>query len=331
MTKKILSLLLLLFAAHSLWAQQITLTDAKALHRSQDTLQKIAAEMLRGKNDEARGKAVVEFIPHLVRALKIKYAYFYPFDSLKSISIKYPKDSTFRIFTWLEESDNGVFHHHGAIQMNTKDGSLKLFPLLDASDNIVNTDTVTSNKAWYGCLYYNIVQQHFFNQEYYTLCGWDGNTLRSQKKLLEMLTFKNGEPVFGGPFFSYEEDSVKLPTKNRFFLEYKKDANVTLNYYPDMDQIVFDHLISENNEPTKKYTYVPDMDYEGFKWKGGKWVHINKIFHDALPNGKPPVPQPMDMKSKDNTHIQSEDEVKQQKAAAAAAQQQKAGMKKKKP
>ncbi|HEY0273473.1 MAG TPA: hypothetical protein VGC22_09835, partial [Chitinophaga sp.] len=181
--------------------------------------------------------------------------------------------------------------------------------------------------AWYGCLYYNIVQTHFFNQEYYTLCGWDGNNPRSQKKLLEMLTFKNGQPVFGGPYFSFEEDSAKRPTQNRFFLEYKKEASVTLNYYPDMDEIVYDHLISESNEPSRKYTYVPDMDYEAFKWKNGKWVHIDKIFHDALPNGKPPVPAPLDIKSKDNTHIQSEEEVQAQKAEAA--QQQKGGSKKK--
>ncbi len=328
MTKKCLSLFLLCcFGLHQLHAQKLAPQDEKALHRSQDTLQKIADQMLHGKNDDARQDALEAFIPKLVRALKTTNSFYFPFDSLQTISIKYPKDSTFRIFTWLQETDNGFFRHHGAIQMNTPNGSLKLFALIDSSDAMANQDTITSNQAWYGCLYYNIVQTHFFNQEYYTLCGWDGNNPRSQKKLLEMLTFKNGQPVFGGPYFSFEEDSAKRPTQNRFFLEYKKEASVTLNYYPDMDEIVYDHLISESNEPSRKYTYVPDMDYEAFKWKNGKWVHIDKIFHDALPNGKPPVPAPLDIKSKDNTHIQSEEEVQAQKAEAA--QQQKGGSKKK--
>ncbi|PUZ27086.1 hypothetical protein GA0116948_104130 [Chitinophaga costaii] len=322
MTKKFSSLLLLLcLSLQALHAQKLLPQDEKALRRSQDTLQKVADQMLHGLNDNIKQNALEAFIPKLVRALKTNNSFYFPFDSLQTISIKYPKDSTFRIFTWLQETDNGFFQHHGAIQLNTPDGSLKLFALIDSSDAIVNRDTITSNKAWYGCLYYNIVQTHFFNQEYYTLLGWDGNNPRSQKKLLEMLTFKNGQPVFGGPYFSFEEDTVKRPTQNRFFLEYKKEAAVMLNFSADMDEIVFDHLISEINEPSKKFTYVPDMDYEAFKWKGGKWVHIDKIFHDALPNGKPPIPVPLDMKSKDNTHIQSEEEVQAQKAAEAAAQQ----------
>jgi hypothetical protein len=59
-----------------------------------------------------------------------------------------------------------------------------------------------------------------------------------------------------------------------------------------MDMIIVEHLISETNEPNKKWTYVGDGDYEGFKWKGGKWVHIEKIFNQVTPLGQMPVPNP---------------------------------------
>lgn len=331
--KRYLSLLLLLCLAMPLVhaQQKLTPQDKQSLLKQQDSLRLLGDEMLRGKNDDARKNAMLAFIPRLVRALKTRNSFYFPFDSLETVAIKYPKDSTFRIFTWVDVTDNGFFSHHGTIQMRTADGSLKLFPLIDSSEYINDVDTVTSNRAWYGCLYYNIIQTHFFNQEFYTLCGWDGNNPRSQKKLLDMLTFKDGQPVFGAPMFSFEEDSVKRPTQNRFFLEYKKDANVTLNYYPDMDMIVYDHLISESNEPKKKYTYVPDLDYEAFKWKNGKWVHVDKIFHDKLENGKAPVPMPLNIKQKDNTHIQSEEEVQAAQAAKAASSQQPAGTKQKAP
>jgi hypothetical protein len=57
--------------------------------------------------------------------------------------------------------------------------------------------------------------------------------------------------------------------------------------------IIVEHLISESNEPKKKWTYVGDGDYEGFKWKNGKWVHVEKIFDQVTPLGQAPVPNPV--------------------------------------
>ncbi|NLR62855.1 hypothetical protein HGH92_00930 [Chitinophaga varians] len=306
MIKKIILSLLFLVPTAGIWAQRPDAAGYARLRKDQDTLQQLSREIFAGKGDAGREAATEQFIPALVRALKTPYSFRFPFDSLRTVSIQYPQDSSFRIFTWALERETGFYRHYGAIQMNTPDGQLKLFPLFDISDYITNTDTIAGNKAWYGCLYYNIVQRHYFNQEYYTLFGWDANNPRSQKKLVEMLTFKKGTPVFGGPFFSYAEDSVPKPTRNRFILEYKKESTATLNYNKELDMIVFDHLISETNEPAKKYTYVSDMDYEGFKWKGGKWTHVNKIFHDAIPLGKgAPVPQPLDQKKKSMTNPRS--------------------------
>jgi hypothetical protein len=189
---------------------------------------------------------------------------------------------------------------------------------------MTNTDTITDNKSWYGCLYYNVVHRHYFNQEFYTLFGWDANNPRSQKKIVEMLTFKNGAPVFGGPFFSFAEDSTPKPTRNRFIIEYKKESTATLNYNKELNMIVYDHLISETNEPAKKFTYVSDMDYEGFKWLAGKWMHVNKIFHDAIPMGKgAPTPQPLDQKKKSMTQPKSAEDYEQEAPKKPASQKKK--------
>jgi hypothetical protein len=104
---------------------------------------------------------------------------------------------------------------------------------------------------------------------------------------MEVLTFTpEGEPRFGGPYFSFQEDSVRKPTQYRFNIEYKKEAGTRFNYDPSLDLVVFDELISENNEPEKKDTYVPDGDFEAFQWKNGKWVHLQKgIFTEKLKDG----------------------------------------------
>lgn len=49
---------------------------------------------------------------------------------------------------------------HGAIQMKTADGSLKIFPLIDKSDVTQNIiDTAANNKGWIGAVYYRIIQK----------------------------------------------------------------------------------------------------------------------------------------------------------------------------
>ncbi|MBV8251629.1 MAG: hypothetical protein JO154_03400 [Chitinophaga sp.] len=317
MVKKILLFILLSCPILQAQAQVPNAASKAHLRHYQDTLQQLSQEIFSGKGDDGRQQACDAFIPTLVRALKSKYSFKYRFDSLRTVSIQYPTDSSFRIFTWALERENGFYRHYGAIQMNTPDGQLKLFPLFDASDYMTNPDTITDNKSWYGCLYYRIEQKHYFNKEYYTLFGWDANNPRSQKKIIEMLTFKNGQPVFGGPFFSFSQDSVKQPTRNRFILEYKKESSISLNYNKEKDMIIFDHLISESNEPEKKFTLVSDMDYEGFKWMMGQWIHVEKIFHDAIPLGQgPPVPQPMDVKKKSMTNPKSVDDYNQEAAPA---------------
>lgn len=175
--------------------------------------------------------------------------------------------------------------------MKTPDGSLKLFPLFDASMFTGNPqDSVRNRTNWIGAIYYKIVMKEHAGKKYYTLLGFDDFSVSSNKKWLEVLTFNsNGEPVFGGPFISFKEDSVKKPVQVRFNIEYKKEAGTVFNYNPELDMIVFDHLISETDQPEKKDTYIPDGDFEGFKWQNGQWVHVSKVFDFKLEDGAFPT------------------------------------------
>jgi hypothetical protein len=190
-------------------------------------------------------------------------------------------------------TDN-VTRQHGAIQMKTADGSLRLFPLIDKSAITVNAeDTIGNNFGWIGAVYYKLVEKHAFGKNYYTLLGYDENNISSNRKIIEILTFNNGEPVFGGSYFSFQDNSVIKKYRARFIMEYKKNASPRLTYDPDQDMIIYEHLISESGEPQKKYTYIPDGDYEGMVWRDGKWVHIQKVFTQKTPEGQEPVPLPI--------------------------------------
>jgi len=185
-----------------------------------------------------------------------------------------------------------MYYQKGAIQMKTPDGSLKLYPLFDASMFTAKpVDSLRTRKNWIGAIYYKIIQKTFNGKNYYTLLGFDDFTVSSNRKWMEVLSFNDqtGEPVFGGPVISFKDDTAKVkPVLNRFDIEYKKEARTVFNYNPELDMIIYDHLISETDEPGKKDTYIPDGDFEGFKWENGQWVHVDKIFNFKLNNGEFP-------------------------------------------
>ncbi|MEI7736184.1 MAG: hypothetical protein WCI49_12010 [Ferruginibacter sp.] len=291
--KKTLLLFLLLAGGLCATAQRISKADQKLLQKKEDSLKTLSVKLIQGITASDRFNADSVFTRVLVRALKTPNSFFYTFDSLETISKLFAPDSSFKIFTWQMVINENIIRQHGAIQIRTYDGSLKLFPLIDKSDITINMDTVANNKGWIGAVYYNIIQKKSGNQDYYTLLGYDENNIRSNKKLIEVLHFDGEEPIFGNRMFSFEEDSVFKSSTNRYIMEYKKTDGPKLNYDAEMDMIVVEHLISESNEPKKKWTYVGDGDYEGFKWKNGKWVHIEKLFNQITPLGKAPVPSPV--------------------------------------
>lgn len=314
----ILAIFALLISAIAVSAQTVTPADKKILRIKEDSLQQIARFMVLDSMVEGRYLAYKDFVPTLIRALKVKNSFYYPFDSVLGISKLYAPDSTFRIITWYLEKDDYNGAQKGIIQKRTNDGSLKLFWLFDNSDWTENlNNTICYDTTWIGAVYYNIIKTQYQGKNYYTLFGIDRAGVRTTRKWIEVLTFnQKQEPVFGGPFFSFKEDTVSRPQQARFHIEYKKDARTLVNYEPDLKVILFDHLISEEDDPKYQFpwTYVPDGDYEGFKWQNGQWVHIDKVFTFKLQDGEAPIGEPL----MDNRGNKNEDILKQKSDANKA-------------
>ena len=287
----ILSMLISLSVVTDSHAQKISAADKKQLLRKEDSLKVVADSMINGLTPAKRFRSDSQFVRMFVRGLLVKNSFNYPFDSLQSISKLYAPDSTFRIFTWQLKKDDYMYLQKGAIQMRTQDGSLKLFPLFDGSMFTSKPlDSVRNARNWIGAIYYKIIQKTHNGKNYYTLLGFDDFSIGSNRKWMEVLSFNDkGEPEFGGPFVSFMEDSIKKANQHRFSIEYKKEARTTFNYNPEMDMIIFDHLISETQEPDRPETFIPDGDFEGFKWKDGQWVHVDKVFNFKLEDGQFPV------------------------------------------
>lgn len=269
-------------------AQNLQKAGIETLQQKEDTLVFFSNDIVNAEQPHTRFRADSNFIRVLVRALQVPYSIQYPFRQLQTVSQLYPPDSSFRIFTWQLKRDEYVYLQKGAIQVKTSDGSLKLYPLFDASMFTSNpVDSVRNHRNWIGAIYYKLIQTAYQGKNYYTLLGFDDYGISSNKKWMEVLTFnEKGEPEFGGNYIQIDNDTTGNKLRHRFHIEYKKDANTVFNYDNDMKMIVYDHLISETDQPERKQTYIPDGSYDGFKWQNGKWVHVEKVFNFALEDGQ---------------------------------------------
>lgn len=266
----------------------------------EDIMITMGDSMINNMDDRVRIRNAYLLIPMLKDALVTPGSWNYKFDSIHTISIMYPPDSSFRIFSWHFLRNSGRYRHLGAIQMRSD--SLVLKPLIDGSEFMTNTDTITDNNYWFGALYYNILERKIKGDPYYFLFGYDANNKFSIKKVIDVLHFdKNGTPWLGAPVFTFVDSATSnVEVKNRFFIEYSNEAAASLNFIPEYGKIIYDHLVPLNPRSVGVYsTYIPDGTYEGFDWKKDHWDHIDKVFHFAinLPDS-PPMPAPIDFEKR---------------------------------
>ncbi len=268
---------------------------AETLHAMEDTLAILAYAVVNDSIETERFAACKVLITNLVRALKTPNSFQYPFDRLRSVSILTPPDSTFRIFTWQLFVNDSTYRYYGAIQMNSPE--LQLFPLIDRSFELSNfpvSDQLTPDR-WYGALYYSLMPIGNARQRYYLLFGYDAFTFFEKRKLIEVLSFDpNGKPVFGAPVFN-RPDSVRTAAaagpEMRLILQFSAEAAIKLNWVPEYEKILYDHLIPMPSPFGRGITRVPDGSYEGFNVVKGKLEYVNKVFQDVNP--EVPMPEPI--------------------------------------
>lgn len=283
---KIKSLLLyftILVTALPVSAQEETslepLTEKSQMELYEDTLAVLGYAVVNDSLPDNRFLACREMIIRLKQALKAPGSFDYPFERLKSISIQYPQDSSFRIFSWQLYVDKEEYRYFGAIQLNTPE--LTLIPLQDRSFEIMDDPekVVLPPEEWYGAVYYNVKQVDTPNGPYYLLFGFDGYSFYYKRKVIDVLRLENGKASFGAPVF-YHPATQETPefTKSRIVREYSAAASVKLNYDPSFEIIMFDHLVPGGGQYGEGITYYPDGSYEGYKLENGRWLYIEKVF-----------------------------------------------------
>lgn len=290
--RKIGFVLVALFCINTAIAQKagpVQAANLPILKEYEDTLALCAFLTINDSMPEERFAACKKLITTLVKSLKTPNSFRYPFERVKNVSILYPPDSTFRVFSWQLYVDVDDYRYYGAIQMNTPD--LKLYPLIDRSSEVqsLESDILTPDK-WYGAVYYNLVPFDTDQGRQYLLFGYDGFSYFNKRKVADVLHFTDGKPGFGAPVF-VQQDSVGGQTvRNRLVMEYSAEASFKFNYDETYGLILFDHLTLMAGSYNQGPVMVPDGTYEGYRLQNGKWMWVEKYWDQVMDEAPRPEP-----------------------------------------
>ena len=268
----------------SIFAQKVS---KQLIAEYEDTLKIMAHTIMNGENQAVKTEANNAFISTLQEVLQFERSFNYPFDSLKTISVKTSSDNKVRIYTWLLKKDNGSYQYFGFVHYKNKSKKrYEIIALNDNSENIRRPENKSlDNNNWYGALYYKIIYIKKKGRKYYTLLGWDGNNDVSTKKIIDVMYFSGREKIkFGASIFK-----ANKTTSKRYIIEYNATSTISVKYNEKEKRIVFDHLIpmKKDLEGLHEY-YVPDGTYNALQYNNGKWELKNDVAV-ANPTSKGPT------------------------------------------
>lgn len=195
----------------------------------------------------------------------------YPFDSLKLISKITAPDNTWRMFNWHIEDDKKQ-HKYWAIIQYKHQNKYRVVSLMDAAEDLKSPESKTLKAPqWYGAHYFNVFMPE--KNKYY-LFGYNGKSNIISQKVIEVLSFDNkGNIIFGDDVFVTEKASLK-----RIVFEYSREVSMSVKYHEKYKTIVFDHLSPrEPHLVNSKQFYGPDLSYDAFQYKKGKWELLQNV------------------------------------------------------
>jgi hypothetical protein len=225
---------------------------------------------------------VQEFEELLRKMMAYDETFTYEFEELgKLISTIKSPDGAFRIFNWNMEHGDYKEHKYYCLMMkkDPKTGEFIIIELFDhSSDYEYGAEfKALTEKKWFGCLYYDIIPVKKGLKTQYTLLGWDGNDMLSNKKIIETMKFhKKDRLKFGEAMFKSDEEK----TKRRVIFEYNEQSVMSLRYQSTKKvcMLIFDHLspTAPNLEGMHEW-YVTDLSFDAYVLENGKWVYVKDV------------------------------------------------------
>lgn len=176
-------------------------------------------------------------------------------------------DKRLNIYTWNYQRPDFSYKYGGVVQFRNNEGgdNYLVYELKHTLSQIPHDRT--NQDAWYGCLYYKIIENHYKDAVTYTVFGWDGNNSVVARKIIDVITVNRNGAFFGKPIFYMEKGRME-----RMLFQYNARTVMMLDYEEKNERIIFDHLSpSDPKEKGNFVMYGPDSTYDTLEFKKGKW------------------------------------------------------------
>ena len=224
--KKIIALLVFVAIMCGTRAQ-----DKDVMNKYEGQLQQLFEQVQNAPTDNERYLANEQAVQLLNEALSEENSNKWNWKFSNYVSVLRSPDKMFTIITWPVVKDNGEYECFGFVQSKGEDAdgdeTWNVYALHDMSDEIINREeSVLDADHWLGSVYQEIIQTTYDGKTYYTLLGWNGYSMLTQRKVIEPIVINahNGKPQFGQALFRRDKN------RRRIVLEYTKEAMVNLNY-----------------------------------------------------------------------------------------------------
>ena len=236
-----MSFLIIASVSTALFAQ-----DKEVMGKYQSQLQQLFEKVQNAPTDNERYLANEQAVELFSQAFEEEDSHKWNWQFSNYVSVLRSPDKVLTIITWPVVKDNGEYECFGFVQAKGKDedddDAWFAYPLHDLSDEIINREeSVLDADHWLGSVYQELIQTSHEGKTYYTLLGWNGCSMLTQRKVIEPIQInpRNGKPQFGQALFKKDK------TRRRIVLEYNKEAMVNLSYEQQLS-------ISRENVKVKK-------------------------------------------------------------------------------
>ncbi len=239
-----------------------------------DSLNKYGKAIIESSTDEQKAAANTKFKAVLEEVLANNASFDVDFSKVDKISVL--KAHQLKIYNWTLPHTDGTYTYFAFTQFKTADDKVIVTELIDKSSELekLESKTFTAN-TWFGALYYEIIHDKKIGEDYYTVLGWDGNNLMTNKKVIDVIVVDSkGNIKLGAPIFKMEKR-----TQRRVIFEYSKNASMSLKYHPKQQQIIFDFLVPSSSRVKGIYEYYgPALDtFDALTLDKNKWVYEKDV------------------------------------------------------
>lgn len=243
--------------------------NTSSFQEDERELETLLNDLRKAENNSDKRDRNKLFKAKLEETLKKEGSMSYPFSRLTTVGFISSPDQLIRIVNWNVEQDDFTQNYYCYIQrFDEKKNERQLIELTKSMDVMaLRPKDILASNQWYGALYYQIIPFEKGNKDMYTLLGWDGLGTTSNMKILDVLYFSGNQAKLGSPVFKVGNETLK-----RVFYEHSEKATMSLRFDGKYNRILMDHLSPESPNLVGHYSYyVPDLSYDAFILKSGKW------------------------------------------------------------